>query len=198
MTEDFSAIYGTKEWFESLSWQHPWINFMAGWWAGEFGVPESVLDFGCGDGHWLKAFKDMTTAVACGVELFPIANDFVPNCAQLFIHDLREPLELGKRAELVLCLEVAEHMNREAADTLCYTLVTHTKNNLLFSAAGPGQAGTGHINLQPPAYWTERIERFGHIKFSAGKTGKVRSAFKNIVNECFEFLPRNVMVFSVV
>jgi len=199
MPDDYlTDIYSTKEWFESLQWQQRWIRFMAGWWVGRFGLPEVVLDFGCGDGSWLKAFHDMGSKTVCGVELYEIANQFVPDCAQLFIHDLREPLNLNKRADLVICLEVAEHLSQRHADILCQTLVNHMKGTLLFSAAGPGQTGTGHINLESQQYWQERIERLGGVRFEANRTGVVRSGFKNIVNECFEFLPRNVMVFNII
>jgi len=170
---------------------------MAGWWIGQFGVPESVLDFGCGDGWWLKCFHDAGAKVTCGVELHEVANEFVPNCSQLFIHDLRTPLDLGKKADLVICLEVLEHLSKTDANLLCQTLVKHMKGILLLSAAGPGQKGTGHINLQPIEYWVNRIEIQGGVKFSAYMTGLTQAAFKNIVNECFEFLPRNVMVFTI-
>lgn len=199
MPDDYlTDIYSTKEWFESLQWQQRWIRFMAGWWVGQFGRPDAVLDFGCGDGAWLKAFHDMGSKVVCGVELYDIANQFVPDCAQLFVHDLRKPLDLNKKAELLICLEVAEHLNKLDADTLCQNVVRHMSGDLLFSAAGPGQTGTEHINLQPPEYWVGRFERIGKIKFSAYKTGVARVAFENIVGDSYDFLPRNVMVFSVI
>ena len=189
------VFYGKREWFEEFKWQHRWIDFMVGWWVGEFGKPSSVLDFGCGDGYWLEAFHNIGVGTVCGVELWPIAEEFVTEAAQLFIHDLRKPLNLGRRADLCLCLEVAEHLSAQDANVLCETLVQHTANTLLFSAAGPGQQGTGHINLQPSNYWVPRIERQGLIKYSAMKTNKVRSAFGKILNECYEFLSRNVLVF---
>jgi len=190
------AFYGRREWFEEFAWQHRWIEFMCGWWVGEFGKPSSVLDFGCGDGHWLKAFHDIGVGTVCGVELWPIANEFVTDAAQLFIHDLRKPLNLGKKAELVICIEVAEHLSKQDGDTLCETIVQHMDNVLLFSAAGLRQQGTGHINLQSEDYWVKRIEEQGAIKYSPMKTSKVRSAFGKILNECYEFLPKNVLVFA--
>ncbi|GAH05049.1 unnamed protein product, partial [marine sediment metagenome] len=47
--------YKTNEWFDSLKWQHQWIEYMVGWWVGAFGTPETLLDFGAGDGWWCKA-----------------------------------------------------------------------------------------------------------------------------------------------
>jgi hypothetical protein len=35
-------------------------------------------------------------------------------------------------------------------------------DRILFSAAVPGQGGTGHVNEQPHAYWIERFRRLGY------------------------------------
>lgn len=186
--------YRSGEWFKSLAWQHMWIDKMVGWWVGHFGRAESVIDFGAGDGWWCKAFNDLgSNAVA--IELYEEAKEFTPAQVTFIQHDLLEPLWLQRRASLCICLEVAEHLPITSIGTLCDTLVKHTEDTLLFSAARPGQPGTGHITMKDQGWWRERLER-PYFKFSAIKTGEVRRAFENIVNECFEFLPRNIQVFS--
>lgn len=188
--------YRTKEWFWSLHWQRPWIEKMAGWWAGEFGAPKTVCDYGAGDGWWCKSFHDMG-AVAYAIELDEISKEFIPPQIYVVIRDLREPIEDGGLFDLVICTEVAEHLTeREAKNALIPTLVKSTGGLLLFSAAQPGQEGTGHINLQPSSYWIENIERWSTLKFSEHRTAKAKNAFTNITNECFEFLPRNLLVFA--
>lgn len=186
--------YRSEEWFKSLSWQHQWIEKMAGWWVGHFGLPHSVIDFGAGDGWWCKAFHDMGSK-AVAVELFEEAREFIPPQVIFFQHDLREPLWLNSRSTLTICLEVAEHLPQSAIPVFCDTLVKHTQNMLLFSAAHPSQEGTGHITLKSQAWWRERIER-PYLKFSPQKTADTKLAFENINNECFAFLPRNIQVFS--
>jgi hypothetical protein len=186
--------YKSEEWFKSLSWQHMWIDKMAGWWVGHFGKVESVIDFGAGDGWWPKAFHDLG-AKAVAVELFEEAREYIPPQVIFFQHDLREPLWLNSRAQLTICLEVAEHLPQSSIGVFTETLVKHTKSTLLFSAARPGQPGTGHITMKDQGWWRERIER-PYLKFSPIKTQQVRDAFENIVNDCFEFLPRNIQVFS--
>ena len=198
MSNDYlSSIYSTREWFESLAWQHRWIEFMTGWWCGEFGHPLDVIDLGCGDGWWCKAFHDAGTPTTTGIELYETAQEFIPNCVQTVIHDLREPLHLYRKADMVLCLEVAEHLNHRDADMLLQNAVLHASNTILFTAAGPGQDGMGHINLQTQDYWRKKFEERG-VKFSPMYTGKVRDAFKKIVNEYYAFIHRNIMVFKVV
>ncbi|MHA2313491.1 MAG: class I SAM-dependent methyltransferase [Candidatus Thorarchaeota archaeon] len=191
-----TEVYNTREWFESLTWQHRWIEFMAGWWAGEFGVPRSVIDFGAGDGWWCYAFTLMGSKEPYAVELHNIATEFIPPSVHFIQRDLREPITDGGMYSLVICLEVAEHLPKSAAGTLCSTLVTHTADLLMFSAASPDQPGTGHINLQPQEFWRNQIRRHGKIDFSPPRTGKARAAFKNILPEPFQYLSRNVMVFA--
>jgi len=168
---------------------------MSAWWVGTFGRPSSVLDMGAGDGWWCKSFSDMGTETTCAIELNDIAREFIPPEVQFIQADLREPQNFNARADLVICLEVAEHLPKQHAARLVATLCDHAANRILFSSAPPGQDRTGHINLQPPDYWRKMFEGRG-LAFDAGRTGATRTAFQNIVKECFDFLPRNIQVFS--
>jgi len=192
-------VYRTREWFYSLEWQHRWIQYMVGWWVGQFGVPRSVIDYGAGDGWWPHSFKliGMEHTRAFAVELDDIAHEFIPSDVEFVQHDLRRPLEVTQRLDLVICLEVAEHMTKiEALNGLLPTLANSTGNILLFSAAQPGQLGTGHVNLQPQSYWIKAIESHPYIKLSDERTALVRQAFERIVPEGLAFLPRNLLVFA--
>lgn len=59
--------------------------------------------------------------------------------------DVGAPIELHRRFDLVLCLEVAEHLPASAADTLVRSL-TGLGNVIAFSAAIPFQGGANHVN----------------------------------------------------
>lgn len=193
MTHDTSH-YKTAEWFRSLAWQHQWIALMAGWWVGTFGTPKSVLDLGAGDGWWCKTLHDMGSEV-WAVELYEEAREYIPAQVRFIQHDLTQPVNLNNRADLVICLEVAEHLPKPASGVLVQTICAHAGDHILFSSAPPGQAGTGHINLQPQKYWRDLFE--GHrCGFNAEMTSATRRAFGRITNETFAFLPRNVQVFS--
>lgn len=112
-----------------------------------------MLDIGCGEGTWLRAalLAGVQDVVGVdGVEIKPERLLF-PACS-LVIRDLTRPLVLGRRFELVLCLEVAEHLPASAAPTLIESLTRHS-DRILFSAAIPGQPGQHHVNCQWPAYW---------------------------------------------
>jgi len=115
-------------------------------------APDSVLDVGCGQGEWLESLR-------------PFCNDLVGvdiAAPEGYIqYDLTKPLDLGRTFDLALCLEVGEHLPAEAADTLVDTIDRHCGSAVLWSAAVPGQAGTGHINCQPHEYWHEKFEARG-------------------------------------
>jgi 2-polyprenyl-3-methyl-5-hydroxy-6-metoxy-1,4-benzoquinol methylase len=66
-------------------------------------------------------------------------------------------------AEVVVCLEVAEHVAVEQADAVAASVAGALApgGTLIWSAAQPGQSGTGHINCQPKAYWHQRLSVCG-------------------------------------
>jgi hypothetical protein len=59
---------------------------------------------------------------------------------------------MDRRFDLVMSLEVAEHLPHECAELFVNTLVS-LGPVVLFSAAIPGQGGTHHLNEQWPDYW---------------------------------------------
>jgi 2-polyprenyl-3-methyl-5-hydroxy-6-metoxy-1,4-benzoquinol methylase len=119
----------------------------------------SVLDVGCGTGTWAARFA------ACGAkEVVGVDGDYVDRTRlkipeeQFRAHDLRQPLDLGRRFDLVISLEVGEHIPESDAGTFVQSLVRHAEV-VFFSAAIPFQGGRGHVNEQWPAYWAERFAR---------------------------------------
>ena len=127
---------------------------------------ESILDIGCGQGEWLDAF------LACRDHDWPLevvgVDIAAPDGEHYLRHDLTKPLYLGvapdwdaRRFDLVVSLEVGEHLPEEAADTYVDTIVRHG-GDILFSAAVPGQEGKGHINCQPHEYWHDKFTARGY------------------------------------
>lgn len=119
--------------------------------------PQTVVDVGCGEGWWGKAFEEL----GCDV----LGIDSGSGAGRVLGHfesrDLSRPFKLPARAELAVCLEVAEHLparrTRGFVSDLCQIADT-----VLFSAAIPGQGGHGHINEQWPAYWARLFEGHGY------------------------------------
>ena len=124
--------------------------------------PRSVVDVGCGLGTWLSVFAEN------GVEdLLGIDGDYV-NPQKLEIpkdrfraHDLSRSLRLERSFDLVVSLEVAEHLPEEHAATFVDSL-TGLGSAVLFSAAIPFQGGTNHVNEQWPEYWAALFSQKGY------------------------------------
>jgi hypothetical protein len=76
-------------------------------------------------------------------------------------HDLEQPLPDLGRHSLAVCLEVAEHLSPGRAQSFIADLC-RLSDVVLFSAAIPGQGGTGHVNEQPPQYWAGLFEQQGY------------------------------------
>ncbi len=125
--------------------------------------PKSVIDVGCGLGYFLKAFEDQGVTDILGID-----GAYV-NTADLHItqdkfkpHDLTKPLDIAHQFDLVVSLEVAEHLPEETSDQFVQTLVS-LGPAILFSAAIPDQGGTHHVNEQWPDYWAEKFLNHNYV-----------------------------------
>ena len=189
---DLSIYNG--EWYATQKWQHPWIQKMMGWLAGEFGPFESSLDLGAGDTYYSTVLAEMG-AEATAIEVSEDVFSFVAEGVNGIVHDLRRPLDLGRKFDLVVCLEVAEHIPEESADVLCDTIAKHCGGILIFTAALPGQGGHGHCNLQPFEYWQDRLEKRG-LRLYPQSSDQIRQAWLNILGKELPWLTKNVVIFG--
>ncbi|MFN4228302.1 class I SAM-dependent methyltransferase [Parvibaculum sp.] len=115
--------------------------------------PSSVLDIGCGLGGWLAAFKSLGVRRICGIDGHSIASSSLMIGGDEFRRmDLAKPLEINERFDLVICLEVAEHLPEARAKSFVEDL-TRCSDIVLFSAAIPNQGGVHHVNEQWQSYW---------------------------------------------
>jgi SAM-dependent methyltransferase len=124
-------------------------------------LPSSVLDVGCGTGSWSRAALDAGVPDVVGIdgiEPSPAHLRIPQSC--FMVRDLTKPVDLGRRFDLAICLEVAEHLELEHAETLIQTLARHS-DCIVFSAAAPGQPGQHHVNCEPPSAWQKRFNDLG-------------------------------------
>jgi SAM-dependent methyltransferase len=128
--------------------------------------PVSIVDVGCGSGAWLAQAAELGIHDYLGVDGHTPASALRIEAERFMSHDLTTALRLERRFDLVVCLEVAEHLPRGAADILVESLV-RLGPAVLFSAAVPHQSGERHLNEQWPDYWVERFSAHDFVAVDA-------------------------------
>jgi SAM-dependent methyltransferase len=125
--------------------------------------PKSVVDIGCGIGTWLKICREYGVEEILGVDGWHVGREqfLIPEERTLFA-DLSKPLHLEKTYDLVISLEVGEHLPAQSAETLVDT-VTGLGPVVMFSAAIPFQGGTNHLNEQWQEYWARMFQDRGYL-----------------------------------
>jgi len=126
--------------------------------------PQSVVDVGCGLGTFLYAFKGIGVTDVLGVDGPWVQKELLSNYLsenEFLETNLEGSLKLDKVYDLVISLEVAEHLSVKSADVFVENLVNAGKV-ILFSAALPNQGGQNHINEQPITYWAEKFAKHGY------------------------------------
>jgi hypothetical protein len=127
--------------------------------------PRSVVDFGCGRGAWLKIWLDNGVQDALGLDGAYVRRDSLLIPPEKFREaDLTRDIDLGRRFDLAISLEVGEHLPTEAAQTFVRN-ICRAAPLVAFSAAVPGQGGEHHINEQPYSFWRALFAAEGYRAF---------------------------------
>ena len=129
-----------------------------------------AIDIGCGTGYYTKLFQD--NGVPCD------GYDGNPNTPETShglgsVADFALPI-LGEQKDLVLCLEVGEHVPKKYEQTLLDNITNHSKKAIILSWAVPGQDGFGHVNCQTNDYIIDQIEKRG-FRYSFNDTTFLRT-----------------------
>lgn len=146
--------------FGTAASEHCFDQALANFIVGYFDPPTSTLDLGCGRASYLRAFHDAGWERLLGV-------DGTPGIAQLahfphiVEHDLCNRLTLPRAYELVVCLEVGEHIPVEYEKCLLDNIVRHARRDILLSWAIEGQKGPGHINCRNNDYIIAEMAKRG-------------------------------------
>jgi SAM-dependent methyltransferase len=125
-----------------------------------------LADIGCGTGTFLAAGLEMGVRQAFGIEGDWVTPSMLDDARIAFEpRDLEQAFE-GPQVDLVLSLEVAEHLSPERAEGFVRDLVAMAPA-VLFSAAIPGQGGVGHVNEQWQSYWATLFAGQGYRAYDA-------------------------------
>ena len=154
--------------------------------------PRSVVDVGCGNAEFLSVFQKRDVLIKGyegshhAIDSSLIGKEFIEQ------FDLKNTIQDSRKYDLVLCLEVAEHIEKDYSQKLVEN-VTKLGDVILFSAAPPGQGGHFHMNEQPREFW---INFFAIRNFSIDE--HLTEALKNemIKKGILSWYCDNLMVFK--
>lgn len=122
-------------------------------------TPKSVVDVGCGTGTFLNCFKNNGVNKVLGLDGKWVNKDLLYKNilpSEFKEVDLEGKIKIEEKFDLVVSLEVAEHVSENSADIFVENLV-NLGGVILFSAAIPGQGGQNHINEKWLTYWEEKF-----------------------------------------
>jgi cyclopropane fatty-acyl-phospholipid synthase-like methyltransferase len=121
--------------------------------------PMSVVDFGCGIGSYLESAFNHNLSIK-GFDISEVAQKYTPEKLWKYIdyYDCTIPM-YRTLCDTVLSFETAEHISPEGTKQFVKNLAMFTGKHLLFTAAPPGQEGTGHINLRPKEFWIDQFSK---------------------------------------
>lgn len=137
-------------------WQeeNPFAHRLA-YWIKHVLNPNRVIDMGCGPGMHVYALR--------GLEVEAIGYDIDERVLDkpYLHHKSIFNVWSDEQADLVLCLEVAEHLPENVSDQVVEACVDALDHHgiLIWTAAIPGQGGVGHINCQPKEYWEAKFKQ---------------------------------------
>ncbi len=127
---------------------------------------QSILEMGCAGGWFTNEFLrrsiDIIAVEGTVAGVKKAVKRGVP--PELIVrHDLRQPLDLQRKFDLVLCTEVAEHIECPFSGQLISNLVNHS-DLVWFSFEGPGgnEAAYHHCNEQPAKFWRNLFRYYGY------------------------------------
>lgn len=127
--------------------------------------PQSVIDFGCGDGIWLSILLEYGVQDILGIDGdYVNRNNLLIPSNKFISRDLSKGVTFERRFDIALSLEVAEHLPQDCAANFIAS-ITKTSDIAIFSAAIPSQGGLNHVNEQWPSYWAELFSVHDFIPF---------------------------------
>ncbi len=128
--------------------------------------PKTVVDVGCGLGTFLRAFKELGVETILGIDGEWVDRKLLSqhiSLSEFKPADLQAGFSVNARFDLVISLEVAEHLRSESAERFVKNLVA-LGDVILFSAATPiTWYDSSHLNNQWPDYWSDRFAAHGYL-----------------------------------
>jgi SAM-dependent methyltransferase len=159
--DEYYFAHGCGEPYER---SQPWLDLFRGFSDGIVRSiqPKSVLDAGCAIGLLVEGLRARGVE-AWGVDISEYAIQNVPASIREYcwIGSVSEPFP--RRYDLIVSIEVLEHMLAQQAEQAVENLCQHT-DDILFSSSPVDYKEITHLNVQPPEYWAELFARQGFYR----------------------------------
>ncbi|MFM7133628.1 MAG: class I SAM-dependent methyltransferase [Planctomycetota bacterium] len=177
------VLFGTgvysESYFESIERiEADSVRAMARW-IRERLAPARAIDVGCGPGHMMQAMAAEGIAMK-GVDIADAAlRRSREKGLDVERFDLTASSELpGRPYDLVVCCEVAEHLEAKHARQLVRTLCAGGDTVFMTAAEPDPSVGPGlhHVNEQPNAYWIALMADEG-FALDEAQTADARARF---------------------
>jgi SAM-dependent methyltransferase len=155
--------------------------------------PITVLDVGCGTGALLQSLA-LKKVQGVGLEYSEAALKYCRARSldvRKFNLETEQSMQFDNSFDLVVSLEVAEHLPEQVADRFIDLLCRYGQA-VIFTAAPPGQGGKGHLNEQPHEYW---IEKFSQRSYNYDETLSMRWRTEWKQKGVSAWYSRNLMIF---
>ncbi len=161
--------------FDSYYYQHDcglpyerndhWLNFFSG--IAQRIVseisPETVLDAGCAKGFLVEGLRNAGVQ-AWGIDISQYAIENVHDTIKPYckVASITDPFP-QEHYDLIVSIEVLEHMPPQEADAAIRNLCNHT-NQILFSSTPFDYKEVTHVNVQAPEYWAGIFAKNGFYR----------------------------------
>jgi GT2 family glycosyltransferase len=159
--EAYFSEYSARDYRGGAETRHRFFNHVADTIVAEL-APETVLDAGCGTGMLVAALRERGVD-ARGIDISEYALAQIPQKLQRFFSIASVTHDLDGTYDLIVCMEVLEHVPAELAPVAVENLCRHT-NNVLFSPTPDDFRDPTHINVQPMDYWAGLFAHHGFFR----------------------------------
>lgn len=125
----------------------------------------SAIEFGCGHAHWLEAAEKLGVSDIRGLDgEWTELDQLRIDQSKFHIVDLEKPVDLKRKFDLAICMEVGEHLHQNASAQFINSICKHA-DLVLYGAAIPLQGGFKHINEKWQSFWAGHFHAEGYRAF---------------------------------
>ncbi len=125
-------------------------------------APASALDAGCAIGLLVEQLRERGVD-AEGIDISEYAIGSAHELLRDHVRIGSVAAPLGQRYDLIVCIEVLEHMPRAEAEAAVVNFCAHS-DDVLFSSSPLDHKEATHFNVNPPEYWAYLFAQQGFFR----------------------------------